>query len=184
MAPWPIQSPNVLTAHGVDLDHSIIRVAIPPGNRDKDTWSTPGRQHAIRAGDRSAGGKTIGLFVRLLPRLRLMAHCQPRLLVCRVCNRQVPRVKPYKTRGRHQSTGRPYIAVKRGRSPASHLDWLPNQVRQAAYRERMDRRAPSHRRDVPVIVLATGLAHMLVAIGRTAGCCSLIKNRLRRSESA
>jgi hypothetical protein len=39
MAPWPIQSPNVLTAHGVDLDHSIIRVAIPPGNRDKDTWS-------------------------------------------------------------------------------------------------------------------------------------------------
>jgi hypothetical protein len=55
-----------------------------------------------------------------------MAHCQPRLLVCRVCNRQVPRVKPYKTRGRHQSTGRPYIAAQRGRSPASHLHWLLN----------------------------------------------------------
>jgi hypothetical protein len=35
MAPWPIQSPDVLTAQGVDLDQSITRVAIPPGNRDK-----------------------------------------------------------------------------------------------------------------------------------------------------
>jgi hypothetical protein len=53
MAPWPIQSPNVLTAHGVDLDHSIIRVAIPPGNRDKDTWSSsPCRELARRAEDR------------------------------------------------------------------------------------------------------------------------------------
>jgi hypothetical protein len=31
MAPWPIQSPDVLIAQGVDLDQSISRVAIPSG---------------------------------------------------------------------------------------------------------------------------------------------------------
>jgi hypothetical protein len=53
MAPWPIPSPDVLTAHGVDLDHSIIRVAIPPGNRYIDTWSSsPCRELTTRAEDR------------------------------------------------------------------------------------------------------------------------------------